>query len=299
MKRIALSYNFLTLVLMLACVQVSAQYKNGAESISSLISAEKDFQQKQTDKGQREGYLEVMRQNTILFKPEAVNGPEYISQKKSFKGGMFWSPVWAEMSRDGYFGYTTGPYKYLLNDTTYHGEYVSIWLRGPYQPVWKLFLDAGISHGKPSGQPPVLSFPVINIAKNQHVYPKVISASKDILFATDELFATFLTTRTIESSYSEYLDQGSRLLIQGQFPIKGKDSILTYLKTRKGSQRTRTTAAYVCYARDMGFTYGKGEFVDAYRKKPADFNFNYVRIWRKGADGIWRIILEMQMASST
>lgn len=159
MKRIALSYNFLTLVLMLAYVQVSAQYKNGEESISSLISAEKDFQQKQTDKGQREGYLEVMRQNTILFKPDAVNGPEYISQKKSFKGGMFWSPVWAEMSRDGYFGYTTGPYKYLLNDTTYHGEYVSIWLRGPYQPVWKLFLDAGISHGKPSGQLPVLSFP--------------------------------------------------------------------------------------------------------------------------------------------
>lgn len=274
-----------------------AQNKLGLESIHSLVKAETDFQQVTKDKGQRQAYLSVMRPNAILFKPGPVNGVNYTVNKKEYKGGMFWAPAWAEVSKDGYFGYTTGPYSYLLNDTTYSGEYVSVWIREKYQPEWKLLLDAGISHGKPTRPASILSFPVINVTKDQPVYPKVIAASKDILFSTDELFATFLNTRSVESSYAEYLDKGSRLFVQGHLPVSGKDSILSYFRNKKGAIRTRTDAAYVCYGRDMGFTYGKGEFVDAFRKKPADFSFNYLRIWRKGADGIWRIILEMQMAA--
>lgn len=281
--------------LFMQCIIIKAQNKPGIEAIHSLIGAEKSLQGELGYKGQRLAFLDVLRPNAVLFKPGPVTGPDYILHKKEYKGGLFRHPAWAEVSRDGDFGYTTGPYTYLLNDTTFYGEYVSIWLRGKYQPVWRLFLDASINHRKVKEAAPAISYPEINVTADQPIYPKVIASSKDILFSTDELFATFLNTRSLESAYKEYLDKNSRMLVEGHMPINGRDSILSYLTGTKGSIRTRTTAAYVCYARDMGFTYGTGEFVDAYRKNPRDHKFNYVRIWRKGGDGIWRVIMEMQL----
>lgn len=289
----------LILILFLACRSISlqAQNRNGNEFMSSLLKAEKDFQHRVITEGQQRGYLDVMRLNTTLFKPGPVNGPDYMRGPNTFKGSMLWSPSWAEISKDGYFGYTTGPYTYLVNDTTIYGEYVSIWLRAAYQPTWKLLLEGGVSHGKPAGPRPAVSYPAISVADNPPIYPRVIAISKDILFSTDELFATFLNTRSTESAYKEYLDKNSRLFVQGKPPVTGKDSILSYFKNRLGVLRTRTNASYVSYSRDMGFTYGTGEFIDAYRKKPGDYKFNYLRIWRKTSDGIWRIILEMHMSA--
>ena len=272
-----------------------AQSKKGVDLITSLVQAEKNFAKDVANKGQRQGFLDVITPNAILFRPGPVNAQDFFQKKSIFHGSLLWTPTWAEISKDGYFGYTTGPYSFLINDTTYYGEYVSIWRRDPYQKKWQLFLDAGISHGKPHKPEESLAFPEHSVPTYPNIFPKVIAASKDILFATDELFATILNTRPTEKAYSDYLNPDSRLFLEGLYPIKGSDSILHYLSLSKGIYACHTTGAYVCYSRDMGFTYGKGEFIDAYRKKPKDHKFNYLRIWQKNNDGLWHIILEMHM----
>ncbi len=272
-----------------------AQKSKPDKAISSLISAEKVFEKNLYNKGQKAGFLEILTDNSLIFRPDVIDGISYYQKNTSFKGILNWDPAWVEVSKDGYFGYTTGPYKYMLNDTTYYGDYVSIWIRDPYQTKWKLFVDGGVSHEKPSTPPPSLSYPVIKTEVYPSIYPGLIEQSKDILLSSDVLFATLMSTRSSVKAYEDYLTPDARLLEDGTFPLKGKDSILLKVANQKGSLFFRPLASFVDYSNDMGFTHGTGDFVDFNRKTRKDRKFSYLRIWKLGVDGLWRITLEIRM----
>jgi len=264
------------------------------KSITSLITTEKNFEKEVFRLGQKAAYLSVLSDNSIVFRSEPQSGKKYYQSNTKFQGLLNWDPVWVEVSKDGYFGYTTGPYRFLLNDSTLYGEYVSIWIREPFQTKWKLFVDAGASHAKPLGPLPSLSYPTTVTQSYPSIYPGIIEQSKDILLSTDVLFASLMSTRTPVQAYEEYLSPDSRMIEDGHLPIKGKDSIILNMNLHKGYLFFRPNASYVDYANDMGFTYGAGEFVDANRKSKKDRKFSYLRIWRLGLDGLWRISLELR-----
>jgi len=266
--------------------------------MSSLLKAETDFSKDCAARGQQKAFLKVMAGDAILFKPDPVNGPGFVSRKIDFKGILTWTPTWAEISKDGYFGYTTGQYTYLLNDSTFYGEYLSIWKRDPYTANWQLFVDAGIVHPKPKYAGTAVSYPLTVTTKYPKIYPRVIDASKNILLSSDVLLATLLNTRTVDKAYKDYLSPEATLLVDGRLPVRGVDSITAFLAKRKGSFRNTAKAAFVSFTRDLGFTYGSGEFISAYRKHPADYRFSYVRIWKKALNGLWRIAVEMQIAAN-
>lgn len=281
-------------------ILVSASHAFGQKSkpdkaILSLLEAEKAFEQDIALRGQRAAYLNILTSNSLVFRPGVTGGLSYYQKNKISSGTLTWDPAWVEVSKDGYMGYTTGPYRYSTNDSISYGDYVSIWIKEPFKTKWKLFVDGGSSHPKPSNLNPSLSYSSFTTQAYPNIYPGIIEQSKDILLTTDVLFATLMSTRAPAEAYEDYLTPDARFLDDGQYPIKGKDSVLMNLASHKGYLVFRPAASFVGYSNDLGFTHGTGDFVDINRKTHRDKKFSYLRVWRLGADGLWRIALELRI----
>lgn len=298
MKSRAGIYSGLLLVLFNNPLFITGQRIKPDKAISSLIFAEKSFEADMNRIGQKLAYLDVLTDNSLIFRPEITDGKSYYLKNNRNNGNLSWRPNWVEISKDGYFGYTTGPYRFSTTDTVFDGDYVSIWIRDPFKAKWKLFVDGGSAHGKPKGPVPSLSYPQTSTQVYPSIYPDLIEQSKDVLLSTDILFATLMSTRSSVEAYEDYLTPDARLLEDGRYPVKGKDSILLSLSAGKGNLFFRPSASYVDYANDMGFTHGTGDFVDINRKTHRDRKFSYLRIWRLGSDGLWRISLELRVKKS-
>ncbi len=63
--------------------------------------------------------------------------------------GMSWKPIRAEAAKSGELGYSFGNWKYETQDTTYYGNYYTVW-RKQADGSWKWILDGG----NPTPQPP-------------------------------------------------------------------------------------------------------------------------------------------------
>ena len=57
---------------------------------------------------------------------------------------MTWEPVKAEVARSGELGYSWGNWKFVKTDTTFYGNYFTVWKRQK-GGKWKVALDGGNS----------------------------------------------------------------------------------------------------------------------------------------------------------
>ena len=61
---------------------------------------------------------------------------------------LTWEPLKAEVAGSGELGYTWGNWKYVSTDTTYYGNYFTIWKKQD-DGRWKVALDGGNSTPPP------------------------------------------------------------------------------------------------------------------------------------------------------
>lgn len=61
---------------------------------------------------------------------------------------VIWEPLDAEASKSGDLGYSWGNWKFVLPDTTYYGNYVTVWKKDT-DGKWKMLLDGGNDTPKP------------------------------------------------------------------------------------------------------------------------------------------------------
>ena len=72
----------------------------------------------------------------------------YFAGKEDFKT-LSWKPFTADASRSGDMGYTIGNWTLAAPDTTYHGNYYTIWKRQA-DGSWKWIYDGGPGLKEPS-----------------------------------------------------------------------------------------------------------------------------------------------------
>ena len=115
--------------------------------LKALVEAEREFSKTSEKKGIREAFLAFLATDALLFRPNAVNGRQYVTDQPEDLGQLTWTPIFAEVSAAGDLGYTTGPYEYrpLGSDAVGHGHYVSVWRKQP-NGKWRVVIDLGIVH---------------------------------------------------------------------------------------------------------------------------------------------------------
>lgn len=257
-------------------------------TVRSLVNTEEYFNFLAKNEGIGKSFIKVSSKNSIVFRPKPIQIRDFYTKKDEADVSLIWKPEYAMIAKNGDFGFTTGPYTYTQKGTSHYGHYLSIW-RADDKNKWKLVLDGGISHPKPSED---LKFEYLDPKDREFTRllgPKKIQMREDIVFSTDLLLGKALYNSGI-TNFNEFYDSQVRLYYPGYLPIIGKENALTFLKEHHLDIETQPTFTDRAFSGDLAYTYGTATI--------SGKEFSYIRIWKIGESMKWNIILDVYIQAS-
>jgi ketosteroid isomerase-like protein len=260
------------LLLVVIYSSVFGQEKNNF--LASLIATEYAFSSSAGDIGINNAFLAYIADDGILFKPNPVNGKEFLlNSGSSSAGNLKWFPVYAAVSQNGDLGFTTGPWEYSINEhgstNASYGNYCTVWERKT-DGDWLFVIDFGIQNEKPNSLPPRLK-----TSRNYSARP-----IKNELNKKEDPAELFELDKQLKSdSYVNHLCPDSRFLRDGFFPFIGAGDISAYIFGNETYCCFKPDGGKISLSNDFGFTYGKYENTNV--KKNIKEQFNYLHIWKK------------------
>ena len=131
-----------------------------------------------------------------------------------------------------------------------------------------------------------LSFGISVTAQEKTRY----DSSPMALVEVEREFARMSAEKGIKASFTEYLADDSIIFPRG-VPINGKQS---YIKAKEsGASLTwYPVFAQVSAAGDLGYSTGPYEYRDNPKAETADIYGTFLTIWKRQADGSWRVVLD-------
>lgn len=287
--------NLLLLLLLMALVCVGLGQKRQPQSWTSLVEAEQAFARTSVEKGIRDSFLMFFADDGIYFNPHPVKTREDILKRPAPAARppveLNWRPVYADVSRAGDLGYTTGPYTYTDKSPekkpTRYGFYFSIWKRQPDES-WKVVVDCGIHTPDHSSQ----KFELIaaeTLARG--LWPKRdLDAGRAVLLDLDRRFLQTVRSEGLTNGFLKYLSPESRIHRDGEFPVLGREAIKAYLAKQTSEFTWAPIKSDVADSEDLGYTYG------SYEKKSPQANATekgyYVRVWKRDTKENWKLVLD-------
>lgn len=284
------------LLLLCALVASALAQKNDERdaNLRSLVEAERGFARASIDKGTRAAFIENLADDSILFRPRPVAGKKWMEERKATPGVLTWQPIFADVSSAGEMGYTTGPWEYraknLGDEPVAHGQFVSIWKRQA-NGTWKVAVDLGTENPKPEKPAPEVTFPAGNGGHKKQQKPETdAEAGRVALVKVEDDFSKHLAAKTTVDAFVSYLADDVRLFRTNAFPAVGREAARAMLAAKPGLLTWQPTKAEVSRSGDLGYSYGSYEF-----KASEGFaeSGNYLRIWKKQADGKWKVVLDL------
>jgi ketosteroid isomerase-like protein len=245
--------------------------------LENLVNTEKMFAKFTAEKGIKQGFIEFLADDGIIFQPTATNGKEHWKTQKDSTTLLSWNPVFADISSDGKLGYTTGDWelrpKGKEDKPTAFGQYVTLWQKQS-DGKFKAILDIGISHDKP-----------------QNVAADLLSPKETTLTEPTKFFTFLEQSRVFDRSnpatmynklYKNNLADDVRILREGKLPIIGKK--LADKELKNAAKELSLQPKFTFDIKNLAYTYGKYES----DKEKGSF----VEIW-KFRNGKWQIVLDV------
>jgi ketosteroid isomerase-like protein len=125
-----------------------------AAEVDPLVQAERAFAATVKDKGLKAGFLSVMDDESVLFRPGPVPGRKNTEGSADTVAVLEWEPAFAAMTKSGNYGFTTGPWQVRpkpKSEPVAFGHYLSIWRKT--DKGWRLILDCGTATEEAPVQP--------------------------------------------------------------------------------------------------------------------------------------------------
>jgi ketosteroid isomerase-like protein len=269
---------------------------NPNSSLNQLVNAERSFARTSVEKGVRASFIEFFADDGINFQPHPTKTKEAM-QKGPVPTGpprvtLNWEPVFAEVSRSGDLGYTTGPYTLKDNsatpEPTRHGYYFSVWKKQD-NGEWKVVVDCGISTPDPAeGIAEAFHFGTPSKFKATE---NSLNAERLKLLEIDRAFGEASASKGLVSSYASVLTPSARMHRNGMAPLIGKKSIMAFLAKQPTGLTSHPIKSDVATSSDLGYTYGSYEVRNSSVGKSVESGY-YVRVWKRGENGIWSLVLD-------
>ena len=257
-------------------------------ALESIVQAERDFARAAAEHGVRQAFLMNLADDSTLFRPHAVDGKQWTEASPARPGLLSWFPLYADVSRGGDLGYTTGPYEFRRSagdKEAQHGYYMTIWKRQPARP-WKAVLDQGVTNPRP----PAEQGAVLQFGAPGRGPASPGAGLQESLMSVDRDFAAASRKQGTAAAYQIYTAADLRLYREGKLPFVGREAARSVV-AEEDTLRWQPAKADSSLAGDLGYTYGSAELGAPGAEKIA--TFNYVRIWKRQVDGEWRVVLEV------
>jgi ketosteroid isomerase-like protein len=280
------------ILLILILVHAGFSQKQSERMINrhALVEMEHQFASEAATKGTRDAFLEFLADDGIVFQPGPVNGKKFWSERAPAKGLLSWQPAFADVSRAGDLGYTTGPWEYRpkgpQDQPVAFGQYFTIWKK-QRNGAWKAVLDRGVSTEK-SYPARVVQFPLHDESSTGETNYDV-ARGKTSLLKLEEEFAALSVSKGASAAFDSYLADDARILRPNVAPAIDKNNAMVLISGSAGTLICKAVMADVSASGDMGYTYG------AFELKNHEIlleHGSYVRVWKKhGRD--WRVVMDV------
>ncbi len=273
----------------------SAQEQNLSPALAALVAAERAFAQLSVEKGVRESFLTFFADDGIDFQPHPTLTKEAFRKRPAPATPpsitLDWDPIFADISRAGDLGYTTGPYTITDHSPqqrpAQHGYYVSIWRKQP-DGTWKVAVDLGISTPAPPTDAPAPTFQPPHQAHDKAHGNVNLAAERTALLAADRALLQAESERGGARALPDQMTIDARLHRNDLFPVVGQRAVRAYLKDKTEMKLTGVPIkADVAQSGDLGYTYGNYEQKDGVSTERG----YYVRVWLR-AGSKWRVALD-------
>jgi len=270
---------------------VTAQKKESlrTQQRRALVQAEHDFAKAAADRGTRDAFLEFIADDGILFQPGPVNGKKFWTERQPRRGLLSWQPIFADVSRAGDLGYTTGPWEFRPNGPddkpVAFGQYFTIWKKQA-DGSWKFVLDRGVASEKPFTSK-VLQFPLHDEESSDYTQSNNGPEGRTLLLRLEKDFADLVAKKGLPA-FDSYLADDVRLLRENAEPLVGKNQALNLVSSRMGTLSWTPSVADISASGDLGYTYGVFQFQSGDTTVEQG---SYVRVWKK--QGKWRVVMDV------
>jgi ketosteroid isomerase-like protein len=288
----------LSIILFALGAGAGAQEKERS-ALGAMIETEREFSRTSVAKGIREAFIANLADDATMFTPHPVAAKKWMMEQPAQPGLLTWEPVFADMSRAGDLGYTTGPWEFRKNGPNdkevAHGNFITVWKKQS-DGAWKAVVDIGINNPPPVTKPAVLESPAIQskyAAENKRVD---IESERAALMDVDREFSKSSATRGTVAAYDSYLLDEARVFRNDVFPLKGKEAARGVLSAQSGRLTWQPAKADVSIAGDLGYTFGTAELKTAGSDK-TEYR-NYMRVWKKQS-GAWKVVLDVMKPAPT
>ncbi len=297
MNRVIVVCAFLMLLLLTGCGEKEeAGVTEPTPALSSLVDAERAFAAQVYEKGVRGAFLANLSTNSVVFDPKPVNGQKLYQEHEDKPTLLEWEPIFADISRAGRMGYTTGPWKFRADSTeaepSAFGHYISIWRRPP-GGQWQVALDIGVTHAKPDTVAE-LTWPHGAAGQKAQVVVNY-EAAQEALMGVDRELSEASQSNGFTEALLAVASEDIRLYRTGALPGLGKEVARTMLAEMTGALSWEPEAGSLARSGDLGYTYGTAELRAAAEDTAIQKMFSYVRIWKKGEDRRWKVVLDVAL----
>ena len=265
--------------------------------LAPVVGAEHDFAQYSIDHGMKEAFLRFAAPDGVIFRREAVNAIEAWAQTTPAPTALLtWWPVYADVSRAGDLGWTTGPYELRQNPSDEKpagtGHYFTIWRRQA-DGSFKFVLDLGAPHPAPDAPETALQYPATlkKGGPSAGDFDNTAAARKSLLEAESNLSADS-SAKGARAALLARADESLRMYRQGAFPVVGLAAVEKALKVQTEFIKWNPAKGDVAASGDLGYAYGTYEVrAGAADAEPSERG-NYARVWRHDRRG-WRVVFQV------
>ena len=266
-------------------------------ALAPVVEAEHAFAQHSIDRGMKPAFLAYAApEGVIVNRNGPVNAIETWSKRDPAPTGLLtWWPTYADVSRAGDMGWTTGPYEFREKPSDAKpadtGHFFTVWRKQP-DGGWKFVLDLGIRHPAPEATETALQYPawLKKSAPAAGEFSDTATARKSLLEA-ERGFNQDSLKKGARAALLARADETLRMYRQGTYPTVGRDAVARALKVDSEYVDWKALNGDVAGSGDLGYAYGTYEVKAASDGQPAERG-NYARVWRR-RDGEWRVVFQV------
>lgn len=251
-------------------------------NLQPMFEVQREFEQAVVEKGAGPAFLEYLSTDAILFRPEAVNGREYLKGRGYATAGVLNRRVtFADISTNGLMGYTTGEWTLTRKrgpaNEVKIGQYATVWSKGS-DGKYKAILDIEISHDPYERKAFYSSVPT---SEGSEVNKKGWSAAD----ATMEFLRMSMSKKGLWGAYDKFARDDVRLFREGSPPIIGRVAAEEELELYKAVDFPAKVTQF--QTADMAYSWNQCSYATSNEGMEKG---NCLHIW-KFRDDKWKIVL--------
>lgn len=267
-------------------------------ALAPVVSAEHAFAQLSIDQGMKPAFLAYAApEGVIVGRQGPTNAIESWSKRDPAPSGLLtWWPTYADVSRAGDVGWTTGPFEFREKPTQEKpdgtGHFFTIWRKQP-DGSWKWVLDLGIQHPAPATTETALTYPASlkNVGPVKQWAVNAESARQSLLEAERKL-SNASASEGFRTALLAQADDSLRVYRQGTDPLVGKSSFARAVKVLSEYVTWEPLKADVAASGDLGYAYGAYAIQPKGSERPSEKGY-YARVWKREGTGPWRVVFNI------